>query len=351
VKEIKATPVKNQGYSGTCWSFATCSMLESEMLRKGIEESDVSEMFIVRYAYVEKAILYVRLHGKYNFGEGGEAHDVINIMRKYGMVPQKAYEGKKEDETYYNHQQLESKLKEYLDTLINSHESKLPNDWMKGYEKILDKNMGNDPASFEYKGKKYTPKSFMTDYLGINPDDYIEFTSYTHHPFYSRFFLEIPDNWSFDMYTNIPVNELIQVIDSSLEKGYTIAWGGDVSENEFSNKKGIAIVPVKDWEHKSEKEKDRTLEVHEKEIKVTQEMRQKTFDNYTTTDDHCMHITGIAKDQSGNKYYITKNSWGKNGKKDGYVYLSEEFVRLKTIDILVNKNAVPVKILEENGIK
>jgi bleomycin hydrolase len=193
--------------------------------------------------------------------------------------------------------------------------------------------------------------TYMTDFLKINPDDFVEFTSFNHHPFYKKFFLEIPDNWSFDLYNNVPIDNIIEIIDSSISKGYTVGWGGDVSEDEFSSSKCIAIVPEKDWAHKTQDEKGRTLDVPEKELKVTQEIRQKEFDNYSTTDDHFMHITGIAKDQSGNKYYITKNSWGVKGSKDGYVYLSEEFVKLKTISIIVNKSIIPEKILDENGIK
>ena len=351
VKSLAATSVKNQGNTGTCWCFATCSMLESELLKKGFEETDLSEMYIVRNAYVEKAILYVRLHGKYNFGQGGEAHDVINIMRKYGMVPKSEYSGNKGDEAYLDHTSLEIDLKSYLDTLIAKHDDKLPEDWLKAYEKILDKHFGKVPKSFKYKGNSYTPQSYLKDYLGINPDDYIEFTSFNHHPFYKKFFLEVPDNWSFDLYNNIPLNELIEVIDSSIYKGYTVGWGGDITEKEFSSKRSLAIVPEKDWADKSKKEKDSTLKVYEKEKNITQEIHQISFDNYTTTDDHFMHITGIAKDQHGEKFYILKNSWGIRGDKDGYIYASEEFVKYKNTTILVNIKAVPKKILEECGVK
>ena len=351
VKSLAATSVKNQGNTGTCWCFATCSMLESELLKKGFEETDLSEMYIVRNAYVEKAILYVRLHGKYNFGQGGEAHDVINIMRKYGMIPKSEYSGTKTDEAYLDHTLLEIDLKSYLDTLITKHEDKLPADWLKAYEKILDKHFGKIPKSFRYKGNSYTPQSYLKDYLGINPDDYIEFTSFTHHPFYKKFFLEVPDNWSFEQYNNIPLNELIEVIDSSIYKGYTVGWGGDITEKEFSSKSSLAIVPEKDWNDKSKIEKDSTLKVYEKEKNITQEMHQISFDNYTTTDDHFMHITGIAKNDNNDKFYILKNSWGIRGDKNGYIYASEEFIKYKNTTIIVNRNAVPKKILEECGVK
>lgn len=350
-KEIPSSSIKNQGYTGTCWSFAVSSMLESELISKGIKDIDLSEMYFVRCTYLEKAMIYIRLHGKSNFGEGGEAHDVINIIKKYGMMPQSAYPGKKEDEKIFNHAELEKKLDMFLDSLISVNNEKMSNDWVKPYEKILDSYLGKVPQTFEYNNKKYTAQTFASEFAGIDPDDYIEFTSYTHHPFYTQFFLEIPDNWSFQQYYNIPFDDLISVIDSSLAKGYSVGWGGDVSETEFSNKKGIAIIPEKDWNHKSDKEKERTLDVVEKEMAVTQEMRQKTFDNYTTADDHFMNITGSAKDQNGDTFYYTKNSWGDKTEYKGYIYLSERYVRLKTISIMVNKNSLPQIIKDKIGIK
>jgi bleomycin hydrolase len=351
-KKLDATSVKNQGNSGSCWSFATCAMLESEMLRKGLEQLDFSEMYIVRCAFIEKAILYVRMHGKSNFGQGGEAHDVLNIMRKYGMVPKSAYSGTKDNSTNYDHDKLETELRSYLDTLIKkTGEGQLPDNWMKGYEKILNNEMGKVPTKFEFEDKKYTPQSYLKDYLKINPDDFVEFTSFTHHPYYTKFLLEIPDNWSYDLYNNVKMDELTELIDSSLAKGYTVGWGGDVSEHEFSSKKGIAIVPEKDWKHKSEEERKRTCEIHENELTVTPEIRQEEFDNWLTTDDHFMQIVGIAKDQYGDKFYITKNSWGTSRGFDGYVYMSETYVKLKLTTLMVNKYAVPKKILEESGIK
>lgn len=349
--DLKASSVKNQGNSGTCWSFATCSMMESEKLISDTTTEDISEMYFVRNAYVEKAINYVRLHGKANFGQGGEAHDVMNIAAKYGAVPQSVFNGKKDNDKYYDHESLENDLKNYLDSLLAKNKDELPDEWLNGFEKILDKQFGKCPASFEYKEKKYTPKTYLSEYLKIDPSDYIEFTSYTHHPFYKPFFLEIPDNWSFNLYNNIPMDELIEIIDSSLARGHTVGWGGDVSEKEFSGKKGIAIVPKKDWKHKSDKEQERTLDVPEKELTVTQEMRQQSFDNYRTTDDHFMHIVGTAKDQNGNKYYIAKNSWGLTNGKEGCVYLSVEYVKLKTISIMVKKEMVPVGILKSCGIQ
>ncbi len=350
-KEIASTTPKNQGYTGTCWSFAVSSLLESELLSKGIKDIDLSEMYFVRCTYIEKAQIYIRLHGESNFGEGGEAHDVINIVKKYGMVPQSAYSGKKEGDKILDHSMLEKKLDMFLDSLISVSKDYLNPDWKKPYEKILDNYLGKVPVTFEYSGKTYTPKSFANEYAGINPDDYIEFTSYTHHPFYEWFFLEIPDNWSFQQYYNVEINDLIEIIDTSLNLGYSLGWGGDVSEEEFSSTKGIAIVPENDWNHKSDKEKNRTLDVVEKEKNITPEMRQKTFDNYTTGDDHFMHITGTSKDQNGTKFYYTKNSWGEKSTYKGYLYLSESYVKLKTISIIVNKNALPKTIKDKLGIK
>jgi len=351
VNVLSATSVKNQGMTGTCWCYSPVSLFESDLIKKGFKDIDLSEMYIVRKAYTEKAAMYVRMHGKSNFDQGGETHDALNVIRKYGIMPQSAYDGKNNKEEVYNHAKLIVELKTYLDTLIVNKADKLPVDWLKDYELILDKYFGVVPASFEYNGDSYSAKSFLNNYLKINPDDYVEFSSYSHHPFNQKFFLEIPDNWSFDLYNNIPIDDLIQVIDSSILKGYTVAWGGDVSEIEFSTKKAIAIIPAKEWSNKSEQEREKTCVIKEDELNITQEMRQTTFDNYTSTDDHFMHIIGIAIDQLGDKYYITKNSWGSVGAKNGFIYLSEPFVRLKTLSIMVNKKAVSQKILLENGLK
>ena len=298
-KEMKATSVKireTQALAGILQP-ARCS--NWNCCAKGLAYTCFSEMFIIRYAYVEKAILYVRLHGKCNFGQGGESHDVINIMRKYGMVPRKIYNGRKDSDRGFDHSQLETDLRSYLDTLIKKNTDKMPADWLKAYEKLLDKDMGKVPKKFKYDKETYTPLTYLKNKLKINPDDFIEFTSFNHHPFYEKFFLEIPDNWAFNLYNNVPLDELISIIDTCISKGYTVGWGGDVSEKGFSAFKSLAIVPAKDWKNKSDEEKRNTLEVPEKEAQVTQEMRQKAFDNYTTTDDHFMQITGIAKGPEG----------------------------------------------------
>lgn len=350
VKELDATWVKNQGNTGTCWSFAICSMLESDLLKKGVEVTDLSEMYIVRCAYLEKAMLYIRLHGKMNFGQGGEAHDVINIMRKYGMMPQEKFEGTKKGNAVSDHSKLEVDLRSYLDSLIKKNPGKLPETWTDGYERILNKTFGKAPETFRSKDKIYTPDSYLKDYLGINPDDYVEFTSFTHHPYYKKFFLEMPDNWSFDLYNNIPVDELITVIDSSIYKGFTVGWGGDVTEKEFTGSVATdpdTVMPLKMPRGKLKKK----LAVTPKAENIYQAMRQISFDNHTTTDDHFMHITGIAKDQNGVKYYITKNSWGNKGENKGYIYLSEGYVKLKTLSIIVNKNALPQKTIMDCGIE
>jgi bleomycin hydrolase len=364
VKELPATSVKNQYRSGTCWSFSAISLLESEMLRKGKEAVDLSEMWIVRHAYSDKAKKYVRFHGNLNFAGGGAFHDVTNMIKKYGIIPEEAYDGLEYGTEKHVHGEIDAVLKGYVDKVIKNKNRKLTPAWHDGFEGILDAYFGPKPQKFTYKGKEYTPKSFAKEYVEINPDDYIELSSYTHHPFYSKFILEVPDNWAYDRVYNLPIDELMEVIDHSIEEGYTIAWASDVSEKGFSWKNGVAVVPSKDledmsdtekskWEDLTEEEKQKMMysfdgPVPEKEI--TQEMRQEAFNNWQTTDDHGMHITGIAKDQNGKKYYKVKNSWsGEDHVYDGYFYASEAFVRYKTMDIMIHKDALPEEIAEKLG--
>lgn len=358
VKQLKATPVKDQSRSGTCWSFSTISFLESELLRTGKGEFDLSEMFIVREAYSDKADRYVRMHGNTSFGGGGEAHDVIEMMRKYGLVPEEVYSGKVIGEENHIHAEMEAVLKGLLDEVIKNGNGKLSPAWKTAFNSTADAYLGKVPEKFTYKGKEYTPKSFTSE-LGLNPDDYVEIGSFTHHPFYSDFIVEVPDNWAWGKIYNVPIDELIEVLDNSLDEGYTVAWASDVSEKGFSFKNGVAIVPEEDiasmtdsekakWAEMSEREKEKqmyTFEKPGKEKNITQEMRQQAFDNYTTTDDHGMHITGTAKDQNGTKYYMVKNSWGTKGNDyKGWFYASVPFVRYKTMYIMVNKNAIPKNI-------
>ena len=333
--KVKTTPVKSQYRTGTCWDFATTSFVETEILNKSGKELDLSEMYIVRRTYPRKAERYVRFHGKENFSEGGQAHDVIETIRQFGVVPQSVYNGNVEDPKTYSHRELYSVLKNMLDAVLKQkHPSKY---WKKAFSSVLDVYLGTPPKSFDYEGKTFTPETFLKS-LDFNCDDYVELTSFTHHPFYSKFVLEVPDNWSHAEYYNIPIDELISVMKYALKNGYSIAWDGDVGK-EYFKRDGIAIVPV-DFKYK-------TYPPEEKEI--TQELRQKEFDNFQTTDDHLMHITGLAKDQKGEFFFYTKNSWGTKRGFDGYWYMSEPYVRLKTIAIMVNKNAVPQEIKEKLG--
>lgn len=336
IKQLKTTPVKNQSKSGTCWSFAVTSFLESELMRMGKGEYDISEMFFVRHAYIQKAISYVRLHGLANFAQGGQAHDIINVLREYGMVPETAYSVIKYDKIKYDHDEVEAVLKGMLTAIAKR--DKISPVWQNAVESVLDAYFDKVPANFDYNGKNYTPISFAKE-SGLNPDDYIELTSFTHHPFYKQCRLEVPDNWSFSYYYNLPIDELITVMDYAIDNGYTIAWDGDVSEKTFSSKKDFAKFFASD------------ADTSGKEQTVTMDMRQKSFDNFSTTDDHLMHIIGIANDSNKTKYYITKNSWGTTAHINGYVNLSEQFVRAKTVAILIHKDAIPVDIAKKIGIK
>ena len=350
VKEIKTTPVKNQATTGTCWSFATTSFVETELIRMGKGEHILSPIFNVRYSYLPKAVNYVRYSGSANFGMGGQAHDVMNIIKQYGFIPEEVYNGMNIGEDKHNHAEMDGVLKAIADAITKARGGKITPRWQEVFESTLNIYLGTTPKEFSYQGKTYTPKSFV-DSLGFNPDDYVELTSYTHHLFYTKFDLEIPDNWSKDQYYNVPINDLMQIIDTALTKGYSVAWDGDTSEKEFDRKKGIATVPIKEDESSDSKKEDDEEALRIKEETVTQEMRQETFDNHTTTDDHLMHLTGIAKDQTGAKFYYTKNSWGTKDKKyDGYWYMSEPYVRLKTVAIMVHKDAIPAELKTKLGI-
>ncbi|OGU57725.1 MAG: aminopeptidase [Ignavibacteria bacterium RBG_13_36_8] len=341
--QAKATTVKDQGNSGTCWSFATTSFIESELLRMGKGEYDLSEMYFVRNTYPVKSEWYVRYHGRFNFGEGGQAHDVMNVIRKFGLVPQEIYDGNKIGEDKPNHGEMTAVLQATLDAVLKKSGGKLTPLWKDVIDAELNIYLGDPVEKFEYNGENYTPKSFAAE-LDINPEDYIELTSYIHHPFYKRIDLEIPDNFTHDLYYNIPIDELVEIMDYALENGYSVAWDGDVGRDNFFREVDYAVVPV-DSDTKKEKKEP------EVEKMVTQEMRQKAFDDFTTTDDHIMHVTGFAKDQDETKFYYTKNSWGTKDKKyDGYWYMSESYVKLRTIAIMVHKDAIPSKIKSKLGI-
>ena len=365
VKDIPTTDVRNQNSSGTCWSFSTNSFLETELIRTGKGEFDLSEMFVVWNTYSEKGQRTVRWHGNLNFGGGGAFHDVFWVFDNFGAVPEEAYAGLEYGEEKHVHGELDALLDSYISTVVKNKNRKLSPAWQNGLNGILDAYLGDLPEEFEYNGVKYSPKSFA-EYLDLNMSDYVEIGSYTHHDFYDTFILEVPDNWMLDEIYNVPLNEMMEIIENAINNGYSVAWGADVSEKGFSWKNGVAIVPNEDkpdivgmesdkWEKLDAKEKKKRLysfdePVAEKEI--TQEMRQAEFDNYKTTDDHGMLLTGIAKDQRGEIFYKVKNSWSTKGSPyEGYFYASKPFVALKTIDIVVHKDAIPQAIKDKMGIK
>jgi bleomycin hydrolase len=362
--EVPVTPVKDQYRSGTCWSFSGAGFIEAELLRLGKGEYDLSDMFIVRKAYEDKAKKYIRMHGTINFSSGGVFSDVANVIKNYGIVPEEAYFGMKYGEDKHIHGEIDKLLKSFVDAIKTNPNKKLTPKWFEAYCNVLDIYFGEIPEEFEYKNKKYTPRSFA-DEIGFKPEDYINITSYTHHPFYGEFVLEIPDNWSWGTSYNLPIDEMMKIIDNALTSGYTVCWGADVSEKGFKWTKGVAIIPEEDrpdidglerdkWEKLSAKEKDELLYKFDKAIpekEITQEMRQEAFDNYQTTDDHSMLICGIGKDQNGTKYYYVKNSWDTNNIYDGFFYASEAYVKYKTMNIIIHKDAVPKNIKQKLGIK
>lgn len=359
--DLPATSVKDQSASGTCWSYATTSFIESELLRITKDTFDLSEMYFVRKAYEAKALRYVRMHGKANFGEGGQAHDVINVIRENGMMTQAAYSGLANGQTKPTHAEMDALLAGMVGVITKNPNGKLSPEWTSAISAVLDVYLGKEPESFGTPA--LTPSEFAKK---INPDDYIELTSYTHHPYYSTFLLEVPDNWSGDSYYNVTPDELVQIANFSLSNGYTVDWDGDVSDKGFSHKNGIAIVPETNiesmsptdrsrWEKLSEKDRKTQLNTFEKPVpekNITTEMRQMAFDNFSATDDHLMHITGIVKDQNGKRYFRTKNSWSAESNAfGGYLNMSESYFRLNTIAILVHKDGIPKDIRKKLGIK
>lgn len=346
-KDLPCTPVKNQSATSTCWCFSGISMFESELLRMGKKPYDLSEMYIVRHTYEKKAEMYARMHGSSTFAGGGEYGDLLNGFREAGIVPDIAYPGLNYGEVKHNHSEMDGALKGYMDAVIKG--SKLTSAWFAGLNGILDAYLGKVPENFTYEGKTYTPFTFMKE-LGINPDDYVLLTSFNHHPYYKQFMIEIPDNWAGATVYNLPLDEFIQVIDNSVATGYTVAWASDMSDKGFSMKNGVAIIPEKNWSDMNEEEVAKIFTGPHHEKIITQELRQKEFDNFTTTDDHGMHIVGLATDQSGSTFYKVKNSWGVMGKYDGFIYVSKPFVMLRTTNIMVNKNAIPAAIAKKLGI-
>jgi bleomycin hydrolase len=351
VKQLPSTPVKNQYRTSTCWSFSSISLLESELMRLGRGEFDLSEMFVVRHVYQGKAEKYVRMHGSAQLAGGGAFNDVLMVLRAYGMLPESAYPGLAYEEEKHVHGELDAVIKGYVDAVVKNRNGQLTPVWEKGLAGILDAYLGDEPDSFTWEGSEHSPRSFADDILRIDPADYVLLSSYTHHPFYRQFVLEVPDNWDYGLVYNVPLEEMMGTIDHAIDNGYTVAWASDVSEKGFDYRKGLAVLPAKDWEDMRKTEMDSVFQYPVPQKTVTQEMRQKAFDNYSTTDDHGMHIIGIATDQNGDRYYYVKNSWGvKRSKFDGHFYASAAFVACKTMSIMLHRDAVPPVLRQKLGL-
>lgn len=337
VINAEATSIKDQKSSGTCWSYSTNSFLESEMIRMGKKPVDLADLFTARNAYIEKGINYVRMHGALTLGDGGACHDVINMFAKYGALPQEAYNGNN-----YGSPGSSDRMNKLTEAILKKAVTgKFDPSWKAKYIATIDSCMGAVPEKFTYEGKEYTPKTFAKEIVGINPADYVELSSFTTSPYYEKTVLMVPDNWSYDQVYNVQMNDITTIIDNALKKGFTVAWATDVSEKGFSWKNGVAYVPEKDFDNMSADEKKTMFNGPKPEKEITVDMRQVAFDDYETTDDHGMQITGIAKDQAGKEYYIVKNSWGVTNDYKGYLYVTRNFVKYKTTAFLLHKNGIP----------
>ena len=360
VKANPVTSIKNQYRSGTCWCYSALSFIESEILRTKGVETDLSEMFVVGKSYHDRAVKYVRVDGHLNFAAGSSFGDVLHVIKDYGIIPQSVYSGFNYGTEMPEQSELDAVLKGYVNAAKSNPNKKLTTAWVNGLDGILDAYFGEAPETFTVDGAEYTPASYR-DHLGINYDDYVNITSFTHHPFYEQFIIEVCDNWRWDSAYNLPMDEMMEVMYNAIEKGYTVAWGSDVSETGFT-RNGLAVMPDVEakvtagsdqerWVGKAEEVKEEVKAELPKEMTITQEMRQIAYDNKTTTDDHGMHIYGTAKDQNGNLYFMVKNSWGETGKYKGVWYASDAFVRYKTLNIVVHKDALPKHIAKKLGIK
>ena len=365
IKECPITSVKDQNRSGTCWDYSTMSFFECEILKATGKTYDLCESFVANKTYMDRAIQVVRYHGDCQFSQGGSAEDVLATMKTWGICPEDAmpFPGSLYGDSLNNFNEFFSLLEPYVAAISKSTAKKISNQWKVGLQGILDAYLGKCPEEFEYEGKKYTPKSFMES-LGINLNDYVSITSYTHHPFYTGFAVEVQDNWRFPLSYNLPMDEMMQVIDNALDKGYTIAWGGDVSEEGFTRKglayaidgeaaKSLAGSDMARWLKLTATKRQNVIDslgCKVPEIIPTQEQRQERFDNWELTDDHSMLIYGLAKDQFGKEYYMVKNSWGETGDYKGIWYMTKSFIALNTMDFLINKNAIPAEIRKKLGI-
>lgn len=360
VKINKTGSVKDQNKSGTCWAFSGLSTLEDNVLRKGGPELDISEMYIVRNAYIDKAKKFMRMNGAINFAQGGSWGDVLNMTALYGAMPEEAYTGLNYGEDKHSHYEMADALEAYLRAVLSRGQKnkQLTTAWLPGFVGILDAYLGKVPETFTYNGKTYTPQQWAKE-MGLEPENFVNITSYTHHPFYENFILEIPDNWAWTESRNVPMEEMQRIVDNALDKGWTVMWAADVSEGGFKWNKGFALLPddkdkkdmtdteLSRWVKLSDKDRESSkfdIKGPVKEKTVTQESRQKTFDNYETTDDHGMVIVGTATDQEGNKYYKVKNSWDTNQLYDGYLYVSMPFFLEKTLGVGVHNDAIPADI-------
>ena len=361
IKENPVTSIKNQYRSGTCWCFSALSFVESEILRTKGYELDLSEMFVVGKSYRDRAVKYVRLDGHLNFAAGSSFGDVFHVINDYGIVPQDAMPGFNYGTDKPEHNELDAALKGYVDAIKKNPNRVLSTAWLRGFDGIVEAYFGEYPETFTVEGKEYTPESFR-DHIGFNMNDYVNITSFTHHPFYEPFIIEVCDNWRWDSAYNLPMDEMMEVMYNAIEKGYTIAWGSDVSEKGFT-RDGLAVMPVEEkkavagsdqerWVGKAADQPAEEVKAElPQEMTITQEMRQDGYDRKTTTDDHGMHIYGLAKDQNGTNYFMVKNSWGETGKYKGIWYASDAFVRYKTLNIVVHKDALPKHIAKKLGIK
>ena len=366
IKEIPITSVKDQNRSGTCWDYSTLSLFEAEILTNTGKTYDLCERFVCNKTYMERAIQVVRFHGDCQFAQGGSAEDVLATMKTHGIVPEGTmpFPGSLYGDSLNNFNEFFKLLEPYVAAVAKSDAKKISSQWKVGLQGILDAYLGKCPESFTYEGKRYTPKSFMAS-LGIDLNDYVSITSYTHHPFYTTFAVEVQDNWRFPQSYNVPMDEMMQIIDNAIEQGYTVAWGGDVSEDGFT-RKGLAYAidakkttqnlqgsDMAKWlKMTTTKKRDiiDSLGVSVPEIVPTQQMRQERFDNWELTDDHGMHIFGVAKDQNGKEYYMVKNSWGETGDYKGIWYMTKAFIAANTMDFLINKKAIPANIRKKLGL-
>ena len=338
IKRLDATPVKNQAMTGTCWCFSTTSLIESDEIRKDKKEINLSEMFTVRNIYIEKAKNYILRQGKAQFGEGGLGHDMLRAIATYGAVPLDVYTGLPDGQKMYNHQKMFSELQRYLDSVLKKQP--ISPDWLYGYTKILDDNLGPVPTEFTFEGKNYTPQSFAKDVLKFNVNDYISLTSFTHVPFYQPFILQVPDNFANGSFYNIPLNEMIDVIKNAVDKGYTVAWDADVSNKGFMQSNGVALFLNDTIRYTRD-----MIDPDMKESSYDANLRQRLYENLTTQDDHLMHITGVERSKGGKTFFVVKNSWGLVGPFQGYINVSEAYVAINTISIVLPKAALSKELL------